>query len=75
MTRCYFLSNRASRTVFQIPVIVGQRVQQAIDQTHNMARDPIAGPDSGPEPPFPIKINGRIVKGFGRGSKEVRSKR
>lgn len=37
-----------------------------------MARDKTAGPDSGPEPPFPIRLNGRIVKGFGRGSKEVR---
>lgn len=34
-------------------------------------RDPVAGPDSGPEPPFPIKISGPVIKGFGRGSKEV----
>jgi hypothetical protein len=34
-------------------------------------RDPIVGPDSGPEPPFPLKLNGEVVKGFGRGSKEV----
>ena len=36
-----------------------------------MTRDPIAGPDSGPTDPFPIKVSGQIVKGFGRGSKEL----
>jgi riboflavin kinase len=34
-------------------------------------RDPIAGPDAGPETPFPIKLGGKVIKGFGRGSKEV----
>lgn len=34
-------------------------------------RDLFAGPDSGPEPPFPIKLQGPVIKGFGRGSKEV----
>lgn len=38
-------------------------------------RDPVAGPDSGPEPPFPLKLSGKVVKGFGRGSKEVRHTR
>lgn len=33
-------------------------------------RDPIAGPDV-PEPPFPLKLGGKVIKGFGRGSKEV----
>lgn len=37
-------------------------------------RDPVAGPDSGPEPPFPIKLSGPVIKGFGRGSKEVKQK-
>jgi len=35
------------------------------------ARDPVAGPDSGPVDPFPIRISGPIIKGFGRGSKEL----
>ncbi|KAJ9318966.1 hypothetical protein DTO271D3_554 [Paecilomyces variotii] len=34
-------------------------------------RDPVAGPDSGPEPPFPIRLSGPVIKGFGRGSKEL----
>lgn len=33
-------------------------------------RDPIAGPDT-PEAPFPIKVRGPVIKGFGRGSREV----
>ncbi|KAI9659595.1 MAG: riboflavin kinase [Alyxoria varia] len=36
-----------------------------------MGRDPIAGPDNGPVSPFPIKLKGRIIRGFGRGSKEL----
>lgn len=34
-------------------------------------RDPVAGPDAGPRSPFPLRIDGKVVKGFGRGSKEV----
>ena len=34
-------------------------------------RAPIVGPDNGPETPFPIYLSGPVVKGFGRGSKEV----
>jgi hypothetical protein len=34
-------------------------------------RDPTAGPDSGPEAPFPLRLDGKVIKGFGRGSKEV----
>lgn len=30
-----------------------------------------AGPDSGPAPPFPIRLSGPVIKGFGRGSKEL----
>jgi riboflavin kinase len=36
-------------------------------------RDPVAGPDAGPEAPFPIRLSGPVIKGFGRGSKDVRS--
>ncbi|OAX77489.1 hypothetical protein ACJ72_08212 [Emergomyces africanus] len=35
------------------------------------AREPVAGPDSGPEPPYPMKLSGPVIKGFGRGSKEL----
>lgn len=31
----------------------------------------IVGPESGPEPPFPLQMEGKVIKGFGRGSKEV----
>ncbi|SLM39963.1 riboflavin kinase [Lasallia pustulata] len=37
----------------------------------NGPRPSVTGPDSGPEPPFPLKLNGKVVKGFGRGSKEL----
>ncbi|KAH3966934.1 flavin mononucleotide kinase [Parastagonospora nodorum] len=33
-------------------------------------RDPIAGPDT-PAPPFPLRLRGPVIKGFGRGSKEL----
>lgn len=29
------------------------------------------GRPEGPDHPFPIRLSGRIIKGFGRGSKEV----
>jgi hypothetical protein len=34
-------------------------------------RESIVGPESGPEPPFPLRMKGEVVSGFGRGSKEV----
>ena len=34
-------------------------------------RDPVAGPEAGPEQPYPIRLSGPVIKGFGRGSKEV----
>lgn len=34
-------------------------------------RDPVSGPDSGPESPFPVRLSGPVIKGFGRGSKDV----
>ncbi|KAK4950541.1 riboflavin kinase [Elasticomyces elasticus] len=30
-----------------------------------------AGPESGPQQPFPIKLRGPVIRGFGRGSKEL----
>lgn len=32
------------------------------------SRPKIVGPDDGPESPFPICLEGEVVKGFGRGS-------
>lgn len=34
-------------------------------------RPTIVGPDSGPETPYPLRMKGKVVSGFGRGSKEV----
>lgn len=34
-------------------------------------RDPVAGPNAGPEAPFPIRLSGPVIKGYGRGSKDV----
>lgn len=45
--------------------------QQRFKMRPDGPRDSIVGPDNGPEPPFPLKLNGEVVKGFGRGSKEV----
>ncbi|RUP23516.1 hypothetical protein BC936DRAFT_138995 [Jimgerdemannia flammicorona] len=36
----------------------------------NPNRRLLIGPDT-PEAPFPIRLNGQVVKGFGRGSKEL----
>ncbi|KAJ9133047.1 Riboflavin kinase [Pleurostoma richardsiae] len=35
------------------------------------ARPLIVGSDSGPEPPFPLRMEGKVISGFGRGSKEL----
>ncbi|KAF2453719.1 hypothetical protein BDY21DRAFT_117179 [Lineolata rhizophorae] len=40
-------------------------------QEDNAQRPLVAGPDDGPEPPFPIRVAGKVIKGFGRGSKEL----
>lgn len=37
----------------------------------NRNRSPVAGPVTGPTTPFPIQLSGPVVKGFGRGSKEL----
>ena len=34
-------------------------------------RSPFAGPSTGPVPPFPVRLSGPVVKGFGRGSREL----
>ena len=44
---------------------------------HNMSTPPeqratVIGDESGPSPPFPLKIAGPVISGFGRGSREVR---
>ncbi|KAF3905256.1 hypothetical protein ABW21_db0204905 [Orbilia brochopaga] len=34
-------------------------------------RPDTAGPESGPESPFPVQLSGKVISGFGRGSKEL----
>ncbi|KAI9883483.1 MAG: hypothetical protein M1823_004752 [Watsoniomyces obsoletus] len=34
-------------------------------------RPTVAGPPTGPEPPFPLRVGGPVISGFGRGSKEL----
>ncbi|TPX10230.1 uncharacterized protein E0L32_001427 [Thyridium curvatum] len=31
----------------------------------------IVGPEAGPEPPYPLQMEGDVISGFGRGSKEL----
>jgi riboflavin kinase len=35
------------------------------------SRPSVVGPDSGPEAPYPLHMEGKVISGFGRGSKEV----
>ncbi|KAK6508019.1 riboflavin kinase [Arthrobotrys musiformis] len=35
------------------------------------ARPDTVGPDAGPESPYPVRLSGKIISGFGRGSKEL----
>lgn len=37
----------------------------------NKPRAAIIGDESGPQAQFPLRMKGTVVKGFGRGSKEV----
>ncbi|RDA82997.1 hypothetical protein CP532_2415 [Ophiocordyceps camponoti-leonardi (nom. inval.)] len=34
-------------------------------------RPEVVGSPSGPEPPFPLRMEGKVIAGFGRGSKEL----
>lgn len=51
------------------------RIYSSIQMRPDTPRPLVAGPDDGPAPPFPITLFGPVIKGFGRGSKEVRAGR
>lgn len=36
-------------------------------------RPAIVGAEAGPEAPYPRQMEGKVISGFGRGSKEVRN--
>ncbi|KAK4111285.1 riboflavin kinase [Canariomyces notabilis] len=35
------------------------------------SRPLLIGPDAGPSPPYPLRMSGKVISGFGRGSKEL----
>ncbi|KAL1718385.1 hypothetical protein EV715DRAFT_252631 [Schizophyllum commune] len=35
------------------------------------SRPLVVGSSTGPEPPYPLRMEGKVIKGFGRGSKEL----
>ena len=39
--------------------------------TMSAGRPSIVGDDAGPSPPYPLKMEGKVISGFGRGSKEA----
>jgi len=41
------------------------------DKSNPMARPLIVGPSTGPEAPYPLRMEGKVIRGFGRGSKEL----
>ena len=44
---------------------------QDVAPVHTPTRPSIIGTESGPEPPYPIKMYGIVERGFGRGSREL----
>ncbi|RKU48604.1 hypothetical protein DL546_008724 [Coniochaeta pulveracea] len=40
-------------------------------QSMAAVRPSTIGPDSGPNPPFPLRMSGKVTSGFGRGSSEL----
>ncbi|KAK4093180.1 hypothetical protein Purlil1_2337 [Purpureocillium lilacinum] len=41
------------------------------DTTAAAVRPDIVGPEAGPEAPYPLRMEGKVISGFGRGSKEL----
>ncbi|CAG8000607.1 unnamed protein product [Penicillium salamii] len=70
------------RDVFDIPMLIVMNaclsypkntlpVPTEITMRSDKPRDPVAGPDGGPEAPYPVRLSGPVIKGFGRGSKDL----
>ena len=49
------------------------RIVAVMSSSASRQRPLIIGPDEGPAAPFPIKLSGPVIAGFGRGSKQVRA--
>ncbi|RKF77314.1 Riboflavin kinase [Golovinomyces cichoracearum] len=52
-------------------LVVKKTIIMAESQTKIKERDLIIGQDSGPEPPFPLRLGGDVMRGFGRGSEKL----
>jgi hypothetical protein len=44
---------------------------KGVAMSRGRPRDEVAGPATGPVSPFPLRLNGKVIQGFGRGSSEV----
>lgn len=66
LARAQAVLNRPSRS---------SRLTTILISTSSSMRPDYAGPERGPEAPFPIELRGPVIKGFGRGSKEVGTSR
>ncbi|GAA5968511.1 hypothetical protein JCM11641_007664 [Rhodosporidiobolus odoratus] len=42
-----------------------------IQHDPTLARPPVAGDEAGPQPPYPVYLEGWVTRGFGRGSKDL----
>ncbi|GAA5902770.1 hypothetical protein JCM6882_004061 [Rhodosporidiobolus microsporus] len=42
-----------------------------IQHNPDLVRPAVAGDDAGPQPPFPVYLEGWVTRGFGRGSKDL----
>ncbi|TFK56102.1 riboflavin kinase [Heliocybe sulcata] len=62
----------ATATVASAAETVQERPSAPIrTETSRRNRPAVVGPESGPEPPFPIPLSGAVQRGFGRGGKDL----
>lgn len=64
-------SNYRSHVVQTLTTSKAKKFSSILIKEKSMRTYEAVGPPEGPEHPFPIHLSGPIIKGFGRGSKEV----
>lgn len=64
-------SNYRSYVVQTLTTSKAKKFSLILIKEKSMRTYEAVGPPEGPEHPFPIHLSGPIIKGFGRGSKEV----